>query len=61
MILHADEFRPAVALSSLLHHGELVGVHAASADVVDFTAADKVVQGLHCFFDGRVFVEAVDL
>ncbi len=37
VILHADEFRPAVFLSAELNHGELVGPHAAGADVVDFS------------------------
>lgn len=61
MVLHADEFRPAVLFGGVLEQGELPGPHARGADVVHFAGAHEVVEGLHCFFDGRVIVKAVDL
>jgi hypothetical protein len=61
VVLHADEFRPAVPLGGVLQQGELPGPHAAGADVVHFAGAHEVVQGQHCFFDRGVRVEAVDL
>ena len=42
MVLHADEFGPAVALGAELEHGELVGAHAGGADVADFAALHEV-------------------
>ena len=61
VVLHTDELCPAVLLSGVLEQRELPGPHAAGADVVHFTGADEVVEREHCFFDGRVRVEAVDL
>ena len=61
MVLHADEFRPAVLFGCVLQEGELPGPHAAGADVVHFARADEVVQRKHGFFEGSVWVEAVDL
>ena len=61
MILHADEFRPAVLLGDELHAGELGGPHAGGADVADFTGLHEVVEGAHGFVDGSGAVEAVDL
>jgi hypothetical protein len=53
--------RPPVLLSCELHHRELVRPHAAGADVIYFTHLDKVVEGLHCFFNRCDRVETVDL
>ena len=61
MILHADELCPAVALGAELHAHELGSPHATGADVADFPGLNQVVQGFHCFFDGHVLVEAVNL
>ena len=38
MVLHADEFGPAVAFGAELEHGELVGAHAAGSDIADLAA-----------------------
>lgn len=61
MVLHADEFRPTVLLGCVLQERELPGPHAGRADVVHFAGTHEVVEGLHGFFEGRVWVEAVDL
>lgn len=61
LVLHGDEFGPAVLVGAGLHHGELVGPHAAGAEVADFAALNEVVERFHGFFDGGVGVEAVDL
>lgn len=61
MVLHADEFRPAVLLGRVLEQGELPGPHAGRADVVHFSGAHEVVESLHGLFEGSVRVEAVDL
>lgn len=61
LVLHGNEFGPAVLVGTGLHHGELVGPHAAGADVADFAAFDEVVERFHGFFDGGMSVEAVDL
>ena len=61
LVLHGDEFRPAVLFGAELHEGKLVGPHTGGADVADFAGADEVVQCGHCFFDGGGGVEAVDL
>jgi len=61
VVLHADEFRPAVLLGGVLQQRELPRPHAGGADVVHFSGAHEVVQSLHGFFEGRVRVEAVDL
>ena len=61
MVLHADEFGPAVLLGAELHQRELVSPHAGGADVADFAALDEGVERGHCFGDGDGGVEAVDL
>ena len=61
MVLHTNELGPAVLLGAELHHGELVGVHGASPNIVNFTRLDEVVESFHCFFNRHVFVKAVNL
>ena len=61
MILHADELGPAVLLGAELHHGELVGPHAARADVAHLAAAHEVVQRQHRLLDRDRRVEPVSV
>lgn len=61
MILHADEFSPAVLLSDELHACELCCPHAACADVAHFSGLHEIVECFHGFFEGRVVVKAVNL
>jgi hypothetical protein len=43
MILHADEFGPAMLLCYELHLRKLRGPHAARTDVADFPRLDEIV------------------
>ena len=61
IILHAHELGPAVLLGAELHAGELVGPHAAGADVADLVTAHEIVQRLHGLLDGDRAVETVNL
>ena len=61
VVLHADEFGPAVLFGDELHGGKLVGPHGACTDVVHFSHLNEVVQRFHCFGGGDGRVVAVDL
>jgi hypothetical protein len=61
VVLHRDELGPVVLFRAGLHHGELVGPHAAGPDVADLAHLDQVVERFHGFFNGGASVEAVDL
>lgn len=44
MVLHGDEFRPAILFGHMLSFGELPGVHRRSADVTDLNTRDGITQ-----------------
>ena len=61
VVLHADELGPAVLLGSELQHGELVGEHGRSTDVVHLATLNEIVQCLHRLLNWSRLVEAVNL
>src|SRR5436190_3466429 len=61
VVLHRDEWRPAVALGDSLGLRELPRVHAARADVARLPGLHDVVQRLHRLLDRRKRIPAVDL
>ena len=61
VILHGDEFGPAVGGGEVEGFGELPGEHGGGADVAGFSCFDNVVERFEGFFDGGLVVPAVDL
>ena len=48
VVLHADEFCPAVALGTVLEHAELIGSHTTGSDVTHFATLNEItVRGGH--------------
>lgn len=61
MVLHADELGPPSPLGGGLHRRELIGPHAARADIPHFPTLDQIVQGFHRLLHGHGFIVPVDL
>ena len=61
MVLHADEFGPAIPLGAKLHLGKLIGPHRASSNIANFARSNQVVKRRHSLLDGRISIKAVNL
>ena len=61
LVLHCDEFRPAIALCDILKPLELPCVHCASSNVASFPRLHNVMKSLHDFLHRRESVEPVNL
>lgn len=61
LILHRYELGPTILLGAELHHGELISPHGARSDITNLTHLNEIVQSFHCFFNGRLMVETMNL
>ena len=59
LTLHINERHPAVHRGDMVHLRELPRIHRRGAEVAHLAAADRVVQRLHRFLDGRVRIEGM--
>lgn len=58
--LDAGECCPSIDLSNVVHLDKLPGANIRRPDVTNLSGPNKVVQGAHSLFEGRVVVRHVD-
>ena len=61
MVLHANELGPSMLLCCELQCREFYRPHTTRADISNLSTFHKIMQRLHCLFNGDILVEAVDL
>src|SRR4029077_12156324 len=61
VILHRNEWGPAVLSRQILRFGKLPRIHRRGADVTGFPCLDHIMQRLERFFYWCVFVPAMNL
>ena len=61
MILHADEFRPAMKPGRVQRLRKLPGIHGGRPNITDLAVLPDIVQGLQRLLDRRLRIPSVNL